>query len=936
MILYDVKLNGFVNPVGYLFEELVCSWKVAESVGTRQTNAKIEVASEPDFLSPILVREGSELCSNGEPISLQLTPRTRYYWRVTVTSDAGETAVSDICFFETAKMDEPWEGKWIGMQENEPEHPVFLRQFSCAKPVKQARLYICGLGLFEAYLNGSRAGNDMLAPFINDYYTHVQYCTYDVTDAVSRENTLKVWLANGWFKGRYGVTGTRSLWGKEFTLLAEFHITYIDGTEETVSTDDTWEYESSIYEETDIYDGEIQNHLRWQQQENPRRKARCIPAPAKLVERYSLPLHPMERLTVKELIHTPAGETVLDFGQNFAGFVECTQPIPRGVTMTLECGEVLQKGNFYHDNYKGAKSRFVYVSDGENRLIYPHFTFFGFRYIRVTGLENVDPSCFTGRPLHSELPRIGYLETSHAGLNRLYENTVWGLKSNSVDQGTDCPQRDERLMWLGDVLNTSWLASYHMDMRAFYRKVLRDTRTDQLRNNGMVGFYIPNDQPGITSSPGADVATLLPMNLYNYYGSKEVLRLQYPLMRDWVEYIRKRDEARGAKYLYDFDQQLGDWVALDGAHEQSVYGRTDEYYISSMYWYKSAALTAEAAGILGYTADAETYTALAGRIREAILQEYFTPSGRLSVDTQSGYLISLLFGVYREKEPVLNAFRHRMLRDCWRIKSGLGLAFLLGPVLAENGMVDEMYDLLFFEGFPGWLYSVNLGATTLWERWNSLLPDGTVSGTSMNSMNHTAIGSIVEFFYRYTAGIYPLEPGFRKIRLAPKPNWRLHHTRCSYDSASGKYTSCWRFNEDGSFTLEAEVPFGCTAVVELPDSETPPFEVTAGKYVWTYRPKRDHFHPYDEHTRIEVLSHDPNAMEVLRQYLPKKYDSVLTDNIEEMACTMQDELDKAAAMDIPAQARARMQETALLDMLFIRPEEVKKAIEAIKTVKVDP
>lgn len=933
MEIYALKINGMVNPIGCLYEELVCSWKVRMAKGKAQKAAKIEVSTEEDFSTLIYEIEGSELDSVAQPLDIKLQPYTRYYYRVSVVSDADEVATSQPCYFETAKGNDPWVGTWIGLQPEEKVHPVFSKFFDCRKKVEQARLYICGLGLFEAYVNGKKSGNDFLAPFLNDYYEHVQYCTYDITSSLEENNEIEVYLGNGWYKGRFGVTGRSGFFGKEFALIAEIRVTYADGSVEVLGTDETWRYRGSIFEVTDIYDGEVQNHLRWETAENSWRQAVEMDAPVKLVERYSLPVHAMESLPVKELIHTPAGEIVLDFGQNFAGYVECTQLIPRGTTMKLECAEVLQNGNFYHDNYKQAASEFVYVSDGTERLIHPHFTFFGFRYIKVTGLDNVDPVCFLGRPVYSDVERVGFIETSHPKLNRLYENSVWGLKSNYLDMPTDCPQRDERLGWCGDVLSPSGTASYHMDTQAFLQKFLRDVYTDQQRNGGMVAYYMPNTTPGITSSPGADVASWLPDILYTYYGNKEALRRNYSMAKDWVEYVRRKDAARGTQNLYNFEYHLGDWLALDGVTEQSVYGRTEEDYISSMCYYGSAKMVAKAAEILGVTEDIEIYAQLAEDIKGAILNEYFTPSGRLAIDTQTGYFMSLLMHVYRDKEKVVKGLKRRLLRDCYRIKSGLGFAAWLAPALAECGMIDEVYDFLFFEGFPSWLYAVNLGATTSWERWNSLLPDGTVSGTSMNSMNHVALSSIVEFLYRYTAGIQATKPGFREVRLEPKPNWRLRHFNCSYDSASGQYVSKWRFNEDETITVEIKIPFGAKATVILPDSGKEEFCLEAGEYTYTYKPLRDYTRPFNEHTRIETFAEYPEGRKILKTWLPRKYDALATENLEELTCSLADELEKNQLVGYTPEQLDKI-ERAMADMLCFPESQIRQAIEEVKNIKV--
>lgn len=858
MEIYGVKINGLNNPIGFEYESLLCSWKVRESRGTKQAHAKIQVATDADLAAIAYEKEGDLNCT-GEVLDFVLQPYTRYYYQITVESDAGEMAKSDVHFFETAKLNDPWQAKWIGVAGDDT-HPEFQKTFVVNGEVNTARLYICGLGIFEAYINGQKVGNDLLAPFINDYMTHFQYCTYDVTDLLKRENELSVLLGDGWYRGHFGL-GSPTHYERPLELIAELRIEYKDGNIDTMITEESWRYRHSFTTLSDIYNGETQDYSQplgeWKQ-------AVAIDAPGKLCQRYSPPLHYMETLPVKEVIHTPAGETVLDFGQNFAGHVVCTQTIPKGVTMTWEFGEILQNGNFYHDNYRTAESKFTYVSDGKSREIRPRFTFFGFRYAKVSGLDCVDASCFEGRAIYSEMEQTGFIHTGNEKINQLISNSLWGLKSNFLDMPTDCPQRDERLGWTGDAQVFCTTAGFHMDTRAFYHKYLKDLRSDQQRNNGGVAVYLPNNVRGLTAGMWSDVATFMPKMLYDYYGSKKLLAQNYPLMKDWVDYVHRLDCARGQKNLYDFGFQFGDWLALDGSTEQSNFGRTDNGFVCSNYYYASTKYVAEAAKILGYP-DVAEYEARAEAVKTAILEEYFTPTGRLSIDTQTGYLVALKFGVYKDKQRIIDGLQNRIKKDLNRLKGGFVGATMMNCVLAEHGMMDTAYDFLFFEGFPGWLYAVNLGATTIWERWNSVLPDGSISGTGMNSLNHYSYGSVVEFLYRYAAGIIPVEPGFRKVKLAPNPEIRLGNLECSYDSVCGKYVSNWRIEDDGKLTFHIEIPFGCEAEVFLPEQESK--LLTAGSYDFQIETSKNYRALYSAFTPYERLFEDDRAVEVLKEYV---------------------------------------------------------------------
>jgi len=898
MEIYAVKINGLKNPLGYCYDEILCSWKVRNTKGKKQAGVSIEVALDPLLRNKIYETSGAELDSLGVVLKIELKPRTRYYYRIAVTSDENETAQSEVCWFETAKLHEMWNAHWIGVNAGDCFHPEFKKEFPILKPVSEARLYICGLGLFEALINGDKAGNDFLAPFINDYKEHIQYCTYDVTSLLEKQNELCVLLGKGWYMGRFGLSGMART-DRNFGIIAELHISYTDGNTEVIVTDESWLYRGSVFELTDIYDGETQNYLLWKDKDNPWRASVKVNAPEKLTERYSPPLHDMDVIPVKKIIYTPTGETVLDFGQNFAGYVECAQIAPYGVTVKFEFCEILQDNNFYNKNYRTAKSLFTYISDGEKRIIHPHFTFFGFRYVKVSGYKNIDPSCFTGKAIYSEMEQTGFLETGNTKINRLHENTLWGLKSNFIDMPNDCPQRDERLGWTGDAQVFAPTAGYLMDTRAFYAKFIRDLRSDQQRNDGKVAIFLPNDYAGLCAGVWSDIAAFLPNMIYIYYGSKEMLAKHYPMMKDWVDSVRREDKKRGEKFLWDFGFQFGDWLALDGATEQSTFGRTDNGFIASMYYYASVSYVAKAAETLSF-AEFSEYNELGENIKQAILNEYFTPSGRLSIDTQTGYLVALKFGVYIDKQRIIDGLKNRIKKDCYRIKGGFVGATMMNTVMADNGMTDLAYDFLLFEGFPGWLYAINLGATTIWERWNSVLPDGKINGAGMNSLNHYSYGSVMEFVYRHAAGISPLSPGFRKVRIAPKPDARLRYLNFKYDSVSGSYVSQWKINNDGKLIFNFEIPFGCEAEIILPEQETK--YLTAGNYNFVIETKRDYLAPYSGETPIERLLNDPMSLSVLDEYLTDAIKAIDRNDMEDMSKSLSDMRNRTQLFRLPADA----------------------------------
>ncbi|MBQ1491618.1 MAG: hypothetical protein IIZ39_06630, partial [Blautia sp.] len=455
------------------------------------------------------------------------------------------------------------------------------------------------------------------------------------------------------------------------------------------------------------------------------------------------------------------------------------------------------------------------------------------------------------------------------------QNALWGQKSNFLDLPTDCPQRDERLGWTGDAQVFSGTACYNMDTFAFYQKHCHDLSVEQDKLSGLMPGVIPVLEPNIAfSAVWGDIATFLPYTLYERYGDENALREEYPMMKAWVDYIDREDERRGRQYLFNFSAQLGDWLALDGRTEQSLQGATDEYFIGSCYYAISAGKVAVAARVLGYEEDAAHYEDLQKHIKEAVLTDYFTATGRLALDTQTAYIVALYAGIYRDKQVIIDSLRERFYKDCFKIKGGFVGAPILCKVLAENGMYDEAFYFLLQEGYPGWLHCVDLGATTIWERWNSILDNGLLSGTMMNSLNHYAFGAVMEFVYAHVAGIRPAACGFKKAILSPMPDRRLGHLKASYKSANGLYRSEWEIEEDGKLHLLFEIPFGCTARVELPyyqEAKTGNAEVKelpAGIYEFRYQPTVNLLARYSTKTLIGDMWKDPKTQELMRSTSP--------------------------------------------------------------------
>ena len=752
-------------------------------------------------------------------------------------------------------------------------HPMLWKDFSCGQ-VRQAKLTITGLGLYRAFLNGKRVGMDYLTPGFNDYDAYLREQAYDVTDLLEKENRLEVWLGNGWYKGRLGFDGGKeNRWGDRYLLAARLEITLDDGSICEILTDESWLASPSPVLFSGIYDGEVRDDTQ----------AAGDPVPCCLAEtayRTEPQFSPCIRIRAERkpvLIHTPAGEQVLDFGQNMAGVIRFVNRLPKGGTLRILTGEVLQQGNFYRDNLRSAKSEFVYTSDGIQKEVEPLFTFFGFRYAKIEGLDPVNPDDFTAVCLSSDLRETLRVHTSHAKLNRLMENSLWGQRSNFLDVPTDCPQRDERLGWTADTQVFVNTACYQMDCKDFYRKYMRDLRADQqMYYQGDLPAYSPSLKGDAIHGGAvwADAGTIIPWNVYMNYADLALLRENYPMMRDYTETLIAADRQAGGSHVVFHSFTFGDWLAQDGMTPQSLKGGTDDMFIQGIYYMNSVSLTARAAEVLGETADAGRYASLAEEIRSAMLDEYFSPNGNLTVDTQTGYVLSLYYHVFRSREKLVEGFRRRLQKDFFRIRCGFTGAPLMLPVLLDNGLTDIAYRMLLTEEFPGWLYAVNLGATTVWERWNSLEADGSISGTGMNSLNHYAYGSVCEAVYSRIMGLRNAAPGWKKALIAPKISGKLRISSICFDSPAGTWKVSWQILSDGKVTLAAEVPSGASAHIVLPDHpEGLETDVESGSYEWTWTPEVDYLHPFSIESRMMDLLDNPETAKIVKEHVPALYNA---------------------------------------------------------------
>lgn len=889
MKIIRLKTNHLENPMGYQLEAPMLSYVVEDARGQRQVTARIQIALDPEFRK-LVSDESGDLNSLAYKVPFKPEPMTRYYWRVYVEDETKDHALSETAWFETAK--EPgssWQARWISPVLPEGDrHPVFRKHVEIRKKLAKARLYMTGLGLYELYIGGEKVGNEYFMPGYNAYDSWIQYQTYDVTDALSASGDIEVLLGNGWYKGIFGLDYKKNNYGDRFALLAELHLEYEDGSRELVTTDDTWKAYAGRILTSGIYDGEVYDATVSEEACS----VETLDWGYELLQaRLSPPITIHERITPVEVLHTPAGETVLDMGQNMVGWVEFFCDAPKGTVIEWKTGEILQKGCFYQENLRRAKSMYRYVSDGVPRRVRPHFTFYGFRYVLVEGwpgeLETAD---FAGCVIHSDMEEIGCIKTSDPLVNQLFSNVRWGQKGNFLDVPTDCPQRDERMGWTGDAQIFSGTASYNMDTYAFYTKFGHDLYYEQQKLDGSVPFVVPMVKyPGDGSTAWGEAATVIPWQVYLHYGDATILEKQFDSMKAWVDYIERRDQASGTPGLWDSGFHFADWLALDGPVEGGVFGGTDPYFIASAYYCYSARLVAKAAHVLGRGEDEQHYQRIADRVCAAIQREYLTPGGRLAINTQTAHVVMLFMDLAPEEmRPRLASDLLNKLKDAnYHLDTGFVGTPYLCRALSDHGYNEMAYQLLMVKDYPGWLYEVLMGATTVWERWNSVLPDGMISSTGMNSLNHYAYGSIAEWLYRNAAGICPLEdqPGFRHVLLKPQPAYQLQWLTAELQSASGRIVSSWKLESPTRLLVSFTVPFMSTATIVLPDADADELmkisglawkqegtsavcEVSAGYYEWTYTLQREYRKMYTIKSTVQELLANERTKEIVLKYIP--------------------------------------------------------------------
>ncbi|HEY5585078.1 MAG TPA: family 78 glycoside hydrolase catalytic domain [Ruminiclostridium sp.] len=827
------------NPIGIDVLYPRISWQLKSDVrSTVQSAYRLQVSKDENFVSNVVwdtEKVESEQSIHLEYKGITLESKERYYYRVQAWDNKGNTSDwSETCFWEMGILTiNEWTAQWIMSKEDldiakAGPCPMLRKAFEVSRKVKAAKIYATSLGLYELYINGSRIGDCLFTPGWTSYKKRLQYQVYDVTEQIKEnKNAIGVVLGDGWYRGYLAWAERRNTYGEKLAALIQLHIKYEDGSEEIITSDKDWKASNGPIVMSDLYMGETYDARLekdgWSLPEYCDDDWNSVDilehTKEILIAQENVPVRVINEIKPIELLATPEGDTILDMGQNMVGWLRIKIKAPAGTVITLQHAEVLDKsGNFYTENLRSAKQTIRYITSGIGEEIYePHFSFQGFRYIRITGYPmrlNLDD--FTGRVIHSDMEPTGSFTCSDELVNQLQHNIQWGQKGNFLDVPTDCPQRDERLGWTGDAQVFIRTACYNMNVAPFFTKWLRDLKSDQTKEKG-VPFVIPQvlEETSYSSSAWGDAAVICPWTIYLCYGDKRLLEEQYESMKDWVEYIRAQGDN---EFLWNTGFHFGDWLGLD-AKEGDYVGATARDFIATAFYAYSTQLLKKTAEIIKNDADVKEYNNLYNKIIENFRKEFVSPNGRLVVPTQTAHVLALMFDLVEKKDRKLVAktLAGYLEESKVHLTTGFVGTPYLCDVLTESGYLDLSYKLLLQKDYPSWLYPITKGATTIWEHWDGIKEDGSFWSKDMNSFNHYAYGAIGDWMYSVMAGIDldPEKPGYKHINIKPQPGQGITFATGKLESMFGEIKSAWVKNAEGMET-NINIPSNTTATVVLP------------------------------------------------------------------------------------------------------------------------
>nr|WP_221379529.1 family 78 glycoside hydrolase catalytic domain [Actinoplanes polyasparticus] len=710
--------------------------------------------------------------------------------------------------------------------------PILTGTIELPAGVVKGRLYATAHGLYEAKLNGTRVGDEQLAPGWTAYQHRLRYQSHDVTALLTDGvNRLEVQLGNGWFRGFLGFRNQHSLYGDRLALLAQLEVETADGRVLTLATDGSWTAREGAVVSDDIYNGQRTDLRR---EPGPESAVDVLDADlGLLVAPDGPPVRVTDVLPAVEVVTSPSGRTLVDFGQNLVGWVRLTvRGGQEGDVIRLRHAEVLEDGELGVRPLREAKATDEWIlRNADEVVLEPGLTFHGFRYAEVTGVENLQREDIVAVVVGSGLRRTGWFSSSHELLDRFHENVVWGMRGNFVDVPTDCPQRDERLGWTGDIQVFSPTASFLFDSAGFLTSWLADLAAEQ-QKDGSVPHVVPDviRQPGPAAAAWGDAAAIVPWVVYQRTGDAGLIERQLPSMRAWVDRIAG---LAGDGLLWAGGFQFGDWLDPAAPPEDPFRAKADPDVVATAHLARSAEIVARAAEAVGDGDVAREYGELAERVRAAFAREYVTDGGRVLSDAPTAYALALqwaLLPTAGQRKLAGERLADLVRAAGFRISTGFVGTPLMTDALADAGQPELAYRLLLQTGVPSWLYPVTMGATTVWERWDSMLPDGSINPGQMTSFNHYALGAVADWLHRRVAGLAPGEPGYRRIDVRPQPDRRLTHAAAKHLTPYGEASVSWR-RDGGELRLEVVVPVGATASVLLP-GWSEPVDVRHGRHDW--------------------------------------------------------------------------------------------------------
>ncbi|SDU63277.1 family 78 glycoside hydrolase catalytic domain [Jiangella alkaliphila] len=765
-----------------------------------------------------------------------LESRTRARVEVRVSAGASWSAWSQPATVEIGLLSsEDWSARFIRpstIGTVDRPAPILSRRLVAGPGVAAGRLYVTAHGVYRARLNGHEVGDDVLAPGWSSYGHRLCYQTYDVTRLLrDGDNVLEVLLGNGWYRGRFlDQTMPSRGYGDGLALLAQLEVTYASGAVDVIATDRRWSARESGVLENDLYDGQYTDLRRLDRAED------TVDELEETLDRLVAPDGPPVRPTgvrpAVDVWTSPSGRTLVDFGQNLVGWVRLRVNGPvAGQRVVVRHAEVLEDGELCTRTLRSARATDTYVlDDADDVVLEPALTFHGFRYAEISGLEPLRAADVEAVVVGTDLRRTGWFSCSDPDLERLHENVVWSARGNFLSIPSDCPQRDERLGWTGDLQVFAPTATFLFDSGGFLTSWLADLAADQ-HADGTVPVVVPNVLPDDSPAVAAwsDAATIVPWVLYQAYGDKGLLARQFESMKRWVDKVVTL--APDGLWVGGF--QFGDWLDPTPSARKAGEARADPDVIATAYLVHSAQIVAQTARVLGDLAVADEYQELATRTREAFVREYVTPAGRIVSDAPTAYALALEFGLLPAEEQRRRAgarLADLVRAGGFRVATGFLGTPLVTAALTSAGQVDLAYRLLLERGCPSWLHTVEMGATTIWERWDSMRSDGSVNVSEMTSFNHYAYGAVADWLHRSVAGLAPAAPGYREVTVRPELHQRLTSASARLLTPYGETSAGWE-RRDGRVRIDVVIPPGSRATVHLPDGQT--LSVDHGRHTFT-------------------------------------------------------------------------------------------------------